>query len=248
MAMRCYTLRLAVVRSAHAVIPGARASPPPSALCARAPPLQFCVMPRRALTAAVSAEPLQALAQKIAEDSTLAQRLAAEPVAAELLRVAAELPASETLARNSGQDENETPEPTFWQLKTYCKHNLIPFIGFGFFDNAIMILAGDFIDAKLGIAFGFTTMAAAAVGNTISDIIGLWVSGFVEAAAAQLGLPDHGLTNAQRRIPKVRLVKNTSMVVGLVIGCIIGMFPLIYPDEYRVWPARETLEAQAATQ
>eukprot|EP00408_Alexandrium_pacificum_P049733 CAMPEP_0171262514 /NCGR_PEP_ID=MMETSP0790-20130122/56599_1 /TAXON_ID=2925 /ORGANISM="Alexandrium catenella, Strain OF101" /LENGTH=161 /DNA_ID=CAMNT_0011731055 /DNA_START=17 /DNA_END=500 /DNA_ORIENTATION=- len=82
-------------------------------------------------------------------------------------------------------------------------------------------------------------MAAAAVGNTISDVVGLWVSGCVEAGASHLGLPDHGLTNAQRRLVRIRVLKNCSMVVGLVIGCIIGMFPLVYPDSWRLWEARK---------
>jgi hypothetical protein len=39
----------------------------------------------------------------------------------------------------------------------------IPFVGFGFLDNLIMIVAGDYIDAKLGAAFAISTMASAGV-------------------------------------------------------------------------------------
>mmetsp|Transcript_112445 Transcript_112445/g.350439 ORF Transcript_112445/g.350439 Transcript_112445/m.350439 type:complete len:270 (-) Transcript_112445:239-1048(-) len=213
-----------------------------------------------AASAAVGAGPeaLQALARKIAADGALAERLAAEPSAAELLRVvrhadmlprtvAATPSVTDPEVCNDDNLDGEPPVPTMWQMRTYCLQNLIPFIGFGFFDNFVMILAGDFIDAKLGLAFGLTTMAAAAVGNTISDIIGLWVSGFVEAFASALGLPDHGLTNAQRRTVRIRVVKNCSMVVGLVIGCVVGMFPLIYPHDWRLWPSRDQREKAKAT-
>jgi hypothetical protein len=46
--------------------------------------------------------------------------------------------------------------------------NVIPFIGFGFIDNAIMILAGGTIDSSLGALLCISTMAAAALGNIIS--------------------------------------------------------------------------------
>ena len=40
---------------------------------------------------------------------------------------------------------------------TQCRicfiHNAVPFIGFGFLDNAVMIIAGDYIDSTLGVAF-----------------------------------------------------------------------------------------------
>jgi len=216
--------------------------------------------PRRRLAAGArpGAEPgaLQALAQKIAADSALAERLAAEPSAAELLEVAQSrgvLPRAAAAAASvvdpevcADPDNGAPPLPTMWQMRTYCLQNLVPFIGFGFFDNLIMILAGDLIDAKLGIAFGITTMAAAAVGNTISDIVGLWVSGFVEAFASAVGLPDHGLTNAQRRTVQIRVLKNCSMVVGLFIGCVAGMFPLVYPAEWRLWDSRERKESGKA--
>lgn len=35
----------------------------------------------------------------------------------------------------------------------------VPFLGFGFMDNAIMILAGDYIEANIGITLGISTMA-----------------------------------------------------------------------------------------
>ena len=35
----------------------------------------------------------------------------------------------------------------------------IPFIGFGFMDNAIMICAGEYIEMHLGAAFALSTMA-----------------------------------------------------------------------------------------
>ena len=41
---------------------------------------------------------------------------------------------------------------------------MIPFVGFGFLDNALMIIAGDYIDTTIGVALGISTMAAAGFG------------------------------------------------------------------------------------
>ena len=37
--------------------------------------------------------------------------------------------------------------------------------GFGFLDNLIMIMAGEYIDLTLGATLGISTMAAAALGK-----------------------------------------------------------------------------------
>ncbi|XP_062935897.1 transmembrane protein 65 isoform X4 [Cynocephalus volans] len=67
----------------------------------------------------------------------------------------------------------EAPPPTPGQLRYVFIHNAIPFIGFGFLDNAIMIVAGTHIELSIGIILGISTMAAAALGNLVSDLAGL---------------------------------------------------------------------------
>ena len=73
----------------------------------------------------------------------------------------------------------------------------LPFIAFGFVDNFIMILAGDYIDLTLGVSLGISSMAAAGIGNTISDIAGLGLGNVVEDLCARLGLPVPALTTEQ---------------------------------------------------
>jgi chitinase len=51
--------------------------------------------------------------------------------------------------------------------------NGVPFIAFGFLDNFIMIVAGDFIDETFCVAFSLSTMCAAGFGNTLSDVVGI---------------------------------------------------------------------------
>jgi len=49
----------------------------------------------------------------------------------------------------------------------------IPFVGFGFLDNFIMITAGESIEASLGAALTMSSMCAAGLGNLVSDIAGI---------------------------------------------------------------------------
>ncbi|XP_078487028.1 transmembrane protein 65-like [Ciona intestinalis] len=113
------------------------------------------------------------------------------------------------------------------QLNLLFTYHCAPFIGFGFLDNAIMILAGEYIDVKIGATLGITTMAAAALGNLISDLAGIGLAGYVELLCCKLGLPTPDLTPAQLELSATRIVSNFGKAVGIVIGCIIGMFPLL---------------------
>jgi tRNA-specific adenosine deaminase 1 len=88
---------------------------------------------------------------------------------------------------------------SYQDLKYVALQYGLPFIGFGFVDNAIMILAGDYIDLTLGVSLGISSMAAAGIGNTISDIAGLGLGNVVEDLCARLGLPTPVLTPEQVR-------------------------------------------------
>lgn len=70
--------------------------------------------------------------------------------------------------------------PTKSQLFRLALIAGIPFVGFGFVDNAIMLLAGDAIDASLGMKLGISTLAAAGLGNLISDVLGIGAGEMIE--------------------------------------------------------------------
>ena len=67
--------------------------------------------------------------------------------------------------------------PSWADLRLLALAASIPFIGFGFVDNAVMILAGDYIDLTLGVSLGISTLAAAGLGNLISDVLGVGLGG-----------------------------------------------------------------------
>lgn len=119
------------------------------------------------------------------------------------------------------------PKPTSRQLMQVFVHNAIPFIGFGFLDNAVMILCGDYIEVKLGTIITVSTMAAAALGNTFSDILGLGSAYYVERIAASVGIKAPDLTPIQMNMSSTKAASNLGRVVGVTIGCLLGMTPLL---------------------
>ncbi|XP_075817087.1 transmembrane protein 65 isoform X2 [Microtus pennsylvanicus] len=126
------------------------------------------------------------------------------------------------------QEKLEAQPPTPGQLRYVFFHNAIPFIGFGFLDNAIMIVAGTQIELSIGIILGISTMAAAALGNLVSDLAGLGLAGYVEALASRLGLSIPDLTPKQVDMWQTRVSTHLGKAVGVTIGCILGMFPLFF--------------------
>ncbi|XP_062987176.1 transmembrane protein 65 isoform X2 [Elgaria multicarinata webbii] len=129
------------------------------------------------------------------------------------------------------QEKLEVAPPSTGQLKHVFFHNAVPFVGFGFFDNAIMIAAGTQIELSIGIVFGISTMAAAALGNLVSDLAGLGLAGYVEAVASRLGLSIPELTPKQADMWQTRLSAHFGKAIGVTIGCLLGMFPLFFLED-----------------
>lgn len=49
-----------------------------------------------------------------------------------------------------GNKEMLANKPSYADLRQLAYHNSLPFVGFGFLDNFIMIMAGEYIDLTLG--------------------------------------------------------------------------------------------------
>lgn len=124
----------------------------------------------------------------------------------------------------------EAPEPSRRDIRLFMLNQAIPFVGFGLMDNAILIIAGDAIDMTLGVSLGISTLCAAAIGNIISDLAGVGLGTIIEDFCAKMNIPQPNLTQAQRKLRSVRFAGQYGCALGLTIGCIIGMFPLLFID------------------
>ena len=98
---------------------------------------------------------------------------------------------------------------------------MVGMVVFGIVDNGVMILAGDTIDKSISQTFGFSTMASAGLGNTISDaagvLLGSIIASFVYNTFGKVEESDIG--------PKMFMFAET---IGIIVGCLIGMTPLLF--------------------
>ena len=129
---------------------------------------------------------------------------------------------------NNTVDETIVEPPNFPQLKRVFLHQALPFIGFGFLDNLIMIVAGDYIDTTIGVTLGISTMAAAGLGNALSDIAGIGSAWYVEKMATKIGVEEPKMSLTQAQMTRTRWSVQLGRIVGITIGCLLGMVPLLW--------------------
>uniref|UniRef100_A0A3Q3W4F7 Transmembrane protein 65 n=1 Tax=Mola mola TaxID=94237 RepID=A0A3Q3W4F7_MOLML len=130
-----------------------------------------------------------------------------------------ELHRFESIAIAQGRSGLEIAPPTAAQLRYVLLHNALPFVGFGFLDNCIMIVAGTQIELSIGVILGISTMA----GKQSS-----WLAGYVEALASRLGMQIPDLSPKQADMWQTRVSSHSGKAIGVGIGCILGMFPLLF--------------------
>lgn len=104
----------------------------------------------------------------------------------------------------------------------------LPFVGFGFLDNATMILAGDAIDSTLGFYLNCSVLASAAMGNVCSGILGMQVHGLIDKAVQKLNFNTPVLTEEMMRDRRVFFAGHIGGTVGIMIGLLLGMLPLLF--------------------
>lgn len=71
-------------------------------------------------------------------------------------------------------------------------------------------------------------MGAAALGNTISDIIGIGSAFYVERLANRIGFRPPKLSPIQLDMTCSRNSANAGRVLGVTLGCLLGMCPLFF--------------------
>uniref|UniRef100_A0A9J2PZR7 Transmembrane protein 65 n=2 Tax=Ascaris TaxID=6251 RepID=A0A9J2PZR7_ASCLU len=114
------------------------------------------------------------------------------------------------------------------QMKQLFIVNTLPFIGFGFLDNFLMIVAAEYIEHSLGVLLAISTMAAAGLGHIVADVAGIGLSHYVQFLASKTRVKHPVLTAEQLNSPLARKIVNLARLVGLVLGCLIGMIPLLF--------------------
>ena len=72
-------------------------------------------------------------------------------------------------------------------------------------------------------------MAAAGLGNLVSDIAGVGMGGVVEKFThSVLRVPHPSIPPHLEQTFRVKRMKIAGQMVGLTIGCLLGLFPLFF--------------------
>ena len=120
--------------------------------------------------------------------------------------------------------------PNFKVLTLVAMSTALPAVGFGFVDNFLMIIAGDYIDLTIGVTLGISTMAAAGLGNMVSDWGGIGLQGFIEQKlAGKVSYADQAVTG--RAVDDTPLVSRLPVLCSFVVvvtsicpcGCLFGV-------------------------
>lgn len=148
-------------------------------------------------------------------------------------------------AAGGASAETLVPRPSPRDLRAIFIFNAVPFVAFGFVDNTVLIHAGDAIDASVGVTFGLSSLAAAAMGQIASDTTGVLFGSTIENAAARLGFAAPRLTPAQRVLRVTQLTSTAGKVLGVITGCVLGLVNLLFVDTLAVEKAKEEKEYTA---
>lgn len=119
--------------------------------------------------------------------------------------------------------------PSARQLAAVALASGLPFLGFGFCDNLIMIVAGDTIDALFGARLGITTLAAAGLGNIVADVVGVGATQQIKEQSRKVrwAAPPR-LSTLQQAMKRTRFAKVAGACGGVSVGCVLGMVPLAW--------------------
>jgi hypothetical protein len=97
-------------------------------------------------------------------------------------------------------------------------------------DQTVMIQSGNVIDCTIGVTFGLSTLAAAAMGQIVSGAAAAVFGGTLDSLFRAAGLPRSGLTSAQRALPVAKRVNMYGNLLGVVTGCVLGLLNFLIID------------------
>ncbi|GET86208.1 hypothetical protein, conserved [Leishmania tarentolae] len=120
------------------------------------------------------------------------------------------------------QDPGYIPWPTYLRIVAAAAP---PFLAFGMLDNSTLVLAGGAIDNALSGSLGLSQMAAASLGGVVSGVAGIQVHGLAERYTR--ATPPQ-LTMEQQRSDSYSRATQVGNTVGMVVGLILGMTPLLF--------------------
>ena len=163
------------------------------------------------------------------------------PETIELIKTSSAQTVAETLISSAEEAVGKAAPPA---IKDWLVRFVSKFVGsfvFGFIDNFIMVVAGNQIDAAIGgmVAAGANSaMLAAGLGNTLSDAIGELASNSIESAMDKAGLDPQAVSDEEVASGPMwmRFMDKQASVIGIILGCLVGLFPLFLEQQQNETP------------
>jgi len=134
----------------------------------------------------------------------------------------------DALTKPTTDYEEKVERPTDAQLRAYSFRVALPFFGFGFIDNFLMLTFGDIIDLTLSQKFGVSMLFSAGLGNVFADSVGAYSSDLIEKVSDRFTPKSAKLTHEQLMMRSVRRRNTIFRIVGISTGCVVGMIPLLF--------------------
>uniref|UniRef100_A0A7S0S858 EF-hand domain-containing protein n=1 Tax=Chlamydomonas leiostraca TaxID=1034604 RepID=A0A7S0S858_9CHLO len=131
------------------------------------------------------------------------------------------------------ESQAERQPPSASALRMIFVASAIPFIAFGFLDNAIMLVAGEEIDHVFGARLGLTTLASAGLGNLVADVMGVSVANGIEQGVKKV-IKTPKLSRYQNTLHVIKMTRLVGSAVGVGFGCLLGLSPLVLTGTFFV--------------
>ncbi|KAJ1348509.1 hypothetical protein KIN20_003824 [Parelaphostrongylus tenuis] len=106
----------------------------------------------------------------------------------------------------------------------------IPTFVFGALDSSLLIYSGQSINSTFAAIYGLSVMGAAALGNVLTKFVLHLVQIRFGHVIERFGLRFPVLSPEQMHNKDVSRVSNWATSLGLLMGSIIGLFPLLFYD------------------
>lgn len=87
-------------------------------------------------------------------------------------------------------------------------------------------------DTTLCVRLGFSTLAAAAWGNLVSDMLGIKLGESIEMVANKITSLQPNLSNTQMTMRKTRRFYYAGCTIGMALGCILGKYPCFINENW----------------
>eukprot|EP00897_Mesotaenium_endlicherianum_P009478 jgi/Mesen1/8559/ME000489S07946 len=129
----------------------------------------------------------------------------------------------EAQAVKYGHSAKPLTSKQIWRVGTRAA---IGAFGFGFTDNAVMIVAGDAIQNSIGGTLGLPTLMSAGMGNAVADLFGTYFKEYIENAMSKF-MPDLRISSLQMEFKEYYVAETTGACIGVTCGCLLGLTPLL---------------------